>query len=193
VRSRLFVALATSPSTHRLVPDLITQIREEFGFDFRTSCCVRNSSTDAGRKRIRFPARMKFKSLREAQRRMVFGAKPVRSASSFVLRRTFEGCAPSGSRFDPGNPAFFSTTVFLSGRTVPLCSALTAHTPVVASNTSNPRLMFKRALHSGDLASPGDGAPQKAFRSLVSRSKPSALTDFASASRKTSASEGSCL
>jgi hypothetical protein len=33
---------------------------------------------------------MKFKSLREAQRRIVFGAKPVRSASSFVLSRAFE-------------------------------------------------------------------------------------------------------
>jgi len=51
------------------------------GFHFRTSRCMRNNSTAAGRNRNWFPTRMKFKSLRDAQRRIVFGAKPVRSAS----------------------------------------------------------------------------------------------------------------
>jgi len=62
-------------------------------FHFRTSCWVRNSSTAAGRKRNWFPTRIEFRSLLDAQRRIVFGANPVRSANSFVLSSPLEGTA----------------------------------------------------------------------------------------------------
>ena len=60
---------------------------------------------------------------------MVFGAKPVRLASSFVLNRVFDKGGPSKSGLDAADRAIFSTTGDLMGRIVLPCAALNARTP----------------------------------------------------------------